>query len=66
MMLSFLDVITRSKEAQRPKACPEGVSEEAAGKDGLVEAQSQSPRTHWKALGPGTWAVGQGLGVALS
>lgn len=39
-MLSFLDVITRSKEAQRPKACPQGVSEEPAGKDGLLEAQN--------------------------
>ncbi|KAB0395088.1 hypothetical protein E2I00_003449, partial [Balaenoptera physalus] len=51
-MLSFLDVITRSKKAQRPKACPQGVSEEPAGKDRLREAHSRNPRTHRKAPGP--------------
>lgn len=53
MMLSFLDVITRSKKAQRPKACPQGASEEPAGKDGPLKSHSQNPRTHRKALGPG-------------
>lgn len=53
MMLSFLDVITRSKKAQRPKACPQGASEEPAGKDGPLKAHSRNPRTHRKALGPG-------------
>ncbi|XP_022445111.1 endonuclease V isoform X8 [Delphinapterus leucas] len=42
----------RSKKAQRPKACPQGASEEPAGKDGPLKSHSRNPRTHRKALGP--------------
>ncbi|XP_072795892.1 endonuclease V isoform X2 [Vicugna pacos] len=48
----------RSRKAPRPRACPEGVSEELAGKDRPPEARSQGPRTHQRAPGPD--AQGQG------
>uniref|UniRef100_A0A8C6CIQ6 Endonuclease V n=1 Tax=Monodon monoceros TaxID=40151 RepID=A0A8C6CIQ6_MONMO len=52
----------RSKKAQRPKACPQGASEEPAGKDGPLKSHSRNPRTHRKALGPGDQGQGKGWG----